>query len=211
MDILEGALPDYLIVIADIVFAIVFLYAVITAPWYKIKDNESSHVFFGLTIFTIVIWLVRSSVVNGIHFHLLMTTTLYLMFEWQFALFAVILVHIGVYVLDEIPLHLIPANVLLLAGVPILFTHYLLLFARRRLPPNFFVFVFVNCFFAAGASMLLIGLITIGMYFFFANSLVFQQLQNFLPFTLMMSFPESVMNCIIMIGMILYRLCWFAT
>ena len=211
MDILNGVLPEYLIIVADTVFVIVLLYAVLTAPWYKIIDSESSHVFLGATLFTVLIWLVRSDVVNGINFHLLMTSTLYLMFEWQFALFAIVIVHIGMYFYDAIPLQMIPINVLMLGCVPIFITLTLLQFARRKLAHNFFVYVFVNCFFAAGISMISVALLTVSLYYIFANAEIYRQLQSFLPFTLMISIPEAALNGIIMSGLIAYRPKWIAT
>lgn len=211
MDILDGVLPSFVIVLADILFAAVLLWALITAPWYKLKDNESSHVYFGAILLVVVLWFVRSNVVNGINFHLMATTTLYLMFQWQFAFLALVIVNLAVYLNGGISLELIPANALMLGGIPILMTHFLLILAQRKLPHNFFVFVFVNCFFAAALSMLGVSVISIGLYYFFANEGVFQQLQNFLPFTLMISIPEAALNGIFMSSLIAYKPAWIAS
>lgn len=211
MDILEGVLPAYLLVIADTVFAVLMFYAALTAPWYKIRESESSHVFLGACLLTGIIWLVRSDVVNGINFHLLCTTTLYLMFDWQFALFAIVIVNLGMYFNDAIALPLVPFNVLMLGGVPILVTRMLLIISRRYLPPNFFVYIFVNCFFSAALSMLAVAFATVSLYFFFAHHEVFQMLQNFLPFSLLLAIPEAAINGIIMSGLVAYRPAWVAT
>ncbi len=210
MDILEGALPSFCLVLADVIFAVVLLW-VITAPWHKLKDNESSHVYFGAILLLVFLWFVRSNVVNGVNFHLIGTTTLFLMFQWQFAFLALLIVNIGVYINDGITLSLIPSNVLLLGGVPILVTHFMLITALRWLQRNFFIFVFINCFFAAGLSMLAVSLISTVLYFLFANEEVFQQLQSFLPFTLMMSIPEAALNGIVMSSLIAYKPNWIAS
>lgn len=211
MDILEGVLPSFVIVLADILFVVILLWAFVTAPWYKLKDNESSHVYFAAILLVVVLWFVRSNVVNGINFHLMATTTLYLMFQWQFAFLALVIVNLAVYLNDGISLGLIPANALMLGGVPILITHFLLILAQKWLPHNFFVFVFVNCFFAAAFSMLGVSVISIGLYYFLANEEVFQQLQNFLPFTLMISIPEAALNGIMMSSLIAYKPTWIAS
>lgn len=211
MDILEGTLPSCVIVLADVLFAVFLSWALVTAPWYKLKDNESSHVYFAAILFVVGLWFVRSSVFNGINFHLLATTTLYLMFQWQFALLALLIVNLVVYLNDGISLALIPANVLLLAGVPILITHYFLIAAQKWLPHNFFVFVFVNCFFSAGLSMLAVSVVSIGLYYFLANEEFFYQLQNVLPFTLMLSIPEAALNGIFMSSLIAYKPSWVAS
>ncbi len=211
MEISDGILPWSLIFLADLVFFLVLVSAVITAPWYKIVDTESFHVFFTAVLVTTVIWLVRSSVVSGINFHLLITTTLYLMFQWQFAFFAVILVHMAIYLIDDLSLSLVPVNVLILGGVPMLVTSGLLVFARKALPRHFFIYIFVNCFFAAALSMLAVVSITISLYYFSADTQLHQQLHNFLLFGLMISIPEAVLNGIFMSGLIAYRPAWIAT
>ncbi|HBR98821.1 MAG TPA: hypothetical protein DD979_15820 [Gammaproteobacteria bacterium] len=211
MDILDGMLPAYVIGVADGLFLLVMGMAVFTAPWYKIVDSESSHVFFGVTLLVGIIWLMRSDVVNGINFHLLTTTTLYLMFGWQFAVFAIVLVNIGMYFSGLVPASLIPINVLLLGGVPVAVTSTLLRVSKKHLPHHFFIYIFVNCFFAGAASMLSVAIVTIALYYIFAHAAMFQGLQNFLPFSLLLAVPEAAINGILMSGMIAYRPAWVAT
>lgn len=211
MDIVEGALPAYVLIFADIVFAVFMLYAIITAPWYKILDNQSSHVFLGTVLMIGFFWLIRSDVLNDINFHLLLTTTLFLMFEWQFALFAIVIIHVGLYSIDVMPIDVAPINIVFLGLVPICITRTLLKLSKKYLPHNFFIYIFINCFFAAGMSMLCIAAMTSGLYYLFANDEIFQQLENFLPFSMLMAMPEAAINGICMSGLIAYRPIWVAT
>ncbi|MDO6461761.1 hypothetical protein Q4485_13705 [Granulosicoccaceae sp. 1_MG-2023] len=211
MNVLPGVLPSAVMWAAGLLFVLLMAQAARTAPWYKILDNESSHVFLGSVLLVGIIWLVRSSVFNGINFHLLASTALMVMFDWQFALFAVLLVHAGLYVLGAMPLSVIPLNVLICGAIPIFLTRAGLILAFRRLPHNFFIFVFLNCFLAAGLSMIAVALTTLGLYYFFAYESVYLNLQDFLPFTLMLAFPEAVLNGIVLSGLIAYQPGWIAT
>lgn len=211
MDVLQGALPSFVIVLADVVFALLVLWSLVSAPWYKLTDNESSHVYFAAILIVAGLWFVRSDVVGGVNFHLMASTALYLMFNWQFAFLAVIAINFAVYLNDGISLGLIPTNVLLLGGVPLLITHYLLIAAQKWLPHNFFVYVFVNCFFAAALSMFVVSLTSAGLYYFFASEAVFQTIQNVLPFVLMLSIPEAALNGIFMSSLIVYKPAWVAS
>lgn len=211
MNMLAGAMPAAVLWIASLLFLALMARAAWTAPWYKILDNESSHVFLGAVLLVGIIWLVRSSVFNGINFHLLASTALMIMFEWQFALFAVLIVHVGLYFFGAMPLSVIPINVLICGAIPIFLTRAGLILAFRHLPHNFFVFVFVNCFFVAGLSMVVVALTTLVLYFLFAYEAVYLGLQDFVPFTLMLAFPEAVLNGIILSGLIAYQPGWIAT
>ena len=211
MDVIPGALPDYLLWVANGLFALIMLQAIRTAPWHKILDNESSHVFFGTVLLLTVIWLVRSQISGGVSFHIIGATALYLMFQWQFAFFALLLVHGVLWFLGKFDATLLPLNMLILGGIPILLTHVLLKFSQARLPHNFFLYVFVNCFAAAGLSMLLAAGFSFLLYAIFADAAVMQYLQNFVPFAIMIAVPEAAVNGIAMSSLIAYRPMWVAT
>ena len=71
MDIPAGLLPGSYLWSAAVLYALFLCLALVTATWSKVVDNEASHVYFG-AIFMLIL--------------------LCLMFEWQFALFAVSIV-----------------------------------------------------------------------------------------------------------------------
>lgn len=210
MDVVSGSLPYVVLILSGILFTVLMLIAVFTAPWYKITDNSSSHIFLGLTLGVAVIWMLRASVMGEIHFHLLLTTSLYLMFGWQFALFSIVVVQVIITLAVGSPLHLLPINTLLLGGVPVLITGSLLVLSKQHLPHHFFVFIFINCFFAAGLSMFGMSMSTLGLYYFFSYDSVYQSIQDFFPFSILLSLPEAAINGILMSGFIAYRPSWVA-
>jgi len=87
----------------------------------------------------------------------------------------------------------------------------LLRLARRRLPLNFFVFVFINAFLAAGLSNVLVGLVTAllmlgsGVYDLEALS------YGYLAYLPLMLFPEGVINGSLISIFVAYRPHWVAS
>jgi uncharacterized membrane protein len=84
-------------------------------------------------------------------------------------------------------------------------------FARRSLPHNFFVYVYVNGFLAAGLSILGVGLlgalIMVGVDTASSEWLVYQ----YLPYLPLIFFAEATINGMIMTAMVALRPGWVAS
>lgn len=211
MDIPSHLLPDYLVYLGMGLFFLVLLGAVGTAPWFKIRDNDSLHVFLGAVVFLLVIWTMKAGIQPGLNFHLLGATALCLMFGWQFAFMALSLVIAGHALNGDIGWDVVPINALIMGGIPLLVTSALLRLAQRHLPLNYFVYIFVNAFFTAGLSSLAVALTSYVLYRY-TNTYPLNILhQQYLPFMLLIALPESTLNGITMTGMVVYRPEWVAT
>jgi uncharacterized membrane protein len=187
------------------------LLAVFTAPWSKIADNEASHVYFGAVVVVIVLWILRGGIQPGLDYHLLGVTSLVLMFEWQFAFMAVSLVLAFSTWTGPAGWQAFAVNALFMGAVPVLFTRLFLYVCQRRLPHNFFIYVFINAFLAGALSILLAGL---------ATALVQQSAgihpqdsitNNFLMILPMLMFGEGFLNGAAMSLVVAYRPQWVAT
>jgi len=114
----------------------------------------------------------------------------------------------------DIPAGLLPGSYLWSAAaifVPILFTRSFLYICQRRLPHNFFIYIFVNAFIAGGISMLMAGL---------ASALIQQQAgvhpadtigNNFLLVLPMLMFGEGFLNGAVITLAVAYKPQWVAT
>lgn len=194
-----------------LLFAIVTLAAVLTAPWFKIKESSSLHVFLGAVVFLLLLWSMRAGIQPGLNFHLLGTTALTLMFGWQFAWFAIILIVTGTTLNGAAGWEVLPLNVLLMGGVPILVTQTLLYLAQRFLPHNFFIYIFLNSFLAAGLSSLAVAFTAYSFYRYSGLYPIEILNQQFLPFMLLIALPESTLNGITMTGTVVYKPEWVAS
>jgi uncharacterized membrane protein len=98
-----------------------------------------------------------------------------------------------------------------MAALPVAVTWATLRFAERRLPPNFFVYVFVVAFFGAALSLVAAGLagalvLTLGGGR--AAGVVFG---DYVPYLAYLAFGEASLNGMAMTLLIVYRPRWVAT
>jgi uncharacterized membrane protein len=211
MDIPAGLLPDACLWLAALLYAPLLLFALLSAPWSKIADNEASNVYFGAIVALIVLWLLRGGIQPGLDYHLLGVTSLVLMFEWQFALMAVSLVLAVTTWAGPAGWQAFAVNALVMGAVPVLFTRTFLYACQRWLPHNYFIYVFLNAFLAGALSILLAGL----------STALLQQVagihpqdsisNNFLLILPMLMFGEGFLNGAAMSLVVAYRPQWVAT
>jgi len=180
------------------------------APWYKL-DSEALHVFLGAVVCLMVLWSLRAGVQPGLSFHLIGATAACLLFDWAFALLAMSLVLAGVTLSGQGDWPGFAVNLLLMAALPIAITRGLLTFAWRRLPDNFFIYVFVNAYLAAALSNIAVGLLATGLHAAAGSYPLGRLLEGFLPFFLLTALPEAVFSGVVMTGVVAYRPRWVAT
>lgn len=211
MDIPAGLLQGSMLWVLGLISGALMLLAVVTAPWEKFKHSDNRHVFFGAVVILVVIWSLRAGISPGQNFHLLGVTVLCLMFDWQFALIAVSMIVSGTTLNGAGSWETLGVNILLMGALPILLTRVILYLAQSYLPRNFYIYIFANAFFTAALASLLTGfaayllLSAAGAY----SAEVLQQ--EYLPFLLLMAFPEAFLNGLVMSVLVVYRPEWVST
>ena len=211
MDIPAHLISGTTLWVGYVLFALVMLAALLTAPWFKIRDSGALNVFLGAVVILMLLWTMRAGIQPGLNFHLLGATALTLMFGWQFAWFAITLIVTGTTLNGNAGWDALPLNVLLMGGLPILVSNTLLYLAQRFLPHNYFIYIFLNSFIAAGLSSLTVALAAYTLYRY--NGVYPAQILNsqYLPFMLLVALPESTLNGITMTGTVVYKPEWVAT
>jgi uncharacterized membrane protein len=138
-----------------VLHGLLLLMALASAPWSKIRDSEALNIYLATVVAVSLLWVMQGGIQAGLHYHLLGMTLLCLMFEWQFALLAASLIVAFTTWHGGAGLEALGLNMLLMGALPILFTRVLLYVSQRRLPHNYFIYVFINAFLAGALSMLL--------------------------------------------------------
>ena len=194
-----------------LLYAVLLLVAVLTAPWSKIRDSEAQHVYLATVLAISLLWVMRGGIQAGLHVHLLGMTLLCLMFEWQFALLAASLVVAFITWQGAAGWEAFGLNTLLMGALPVLFTRGLLYVCQRRLPHNYFIYVFINAFLAGAVSILLAGVASAWLQHVAgvqpANSIV----NDFLIILPMLMFGEGFINGGVMSLVVAYKPQWVAT
>lgn len=147
----------------------------------------------------------------GLSFHLLGATVFTLLMGPWLALLALSLVQLALLAAGLIDPLAIGLNVLLSYVPPVLLTAGVLRWARQRLAPNLFVYVFVNAFLTGAAGLLLAaacGLLALGLAGAYPAEYL---LGEVLPFYFLLAWSEAFTSGLVLAILIVYRPLWVAT
>jgi uncharacterized membrane protein len=158
-----------------------------------------------------VLWILRAGIEPGFNYHLLGVTALCLMFDWQFAVLAVSLVVIITTWQGPAGWQAFAVNTLVMGAVPILFTRILLYASQRLLTHNFFVYIFLNAFFAGALSMLACGLAAAALLTLANGHATGSTAGDYLQVIPLLMFGEAFLNGMAMTLLIAYKPRWVAT
>ena len=211
MDFPAQLFPASMLWIANAALIMVLVMAARAAPLGRLWNNEFTHVYFAACVVLLLLWNTRVGVLPALNFHLLGITTVTLMFGWAYAVFAVLLVTVGTLINQNGEWVSIGLSALIFGCIPILVTLSLLRFAHRKLPYNFFVYVYFNGFLAAGLSTLAASVVgALLMLLADAGNAGWLGYQLF-PFLPLIFFSEAFVNGMIMTAMVALRPGWVAT
>lgn len=211
MEIPDGLITPVYAWISGFLYASLLLFALLTAPWSKIRDNEAQHVFLGTIFMVSVLWRMQGGIQPGLDIHLLCITTICLMFEWQFALFAASIIVAVSTLLGPAGWSAYTLNIVFTGVIPIAFTRAFLYLCQRTLPHNYFIYVFLNAFLAGAISILLAGLASAGIQHLAEAHPPGIILENFVYILPLIMFGEAFINGGAMTLLVTYRPHWVAT
>ncbi len=198
----------------------VLVQAVRGAQWWRLRDPADLNVLLAATVGVMMIWLLNANFADdhlhfGLSLHLLGATLLTLMFGWAFAVLALGLILLLLTLVGSpsgsAALWTLPWDALLSTVVPVALSYRLFRFVDRRLPNNFFIYIFVCAFFGAAAAMGSVILATTlvhavsGTYGF--DSLAY----NYLPYGFLLMLPEAFHTGLLMTIFVVYRPQWVST
>lgn len=211
MDFPASLFPAGVLWPANALLVLVLAAALRHAPPGRLRSNEFTHVYFAACVVLLALWNTRVGVLPALNFHLLGVTAVTLMFGWAYAVFAVLLVCTGTLINQGGGWATLGLNVLVTGCLPILLTEQLLRLARRRLPHNFFVYIYINGFLAAGLSVVAVGLVgALLVLMVDARSSEWLNYQYY-PFFPLIFFSEAFTNGMIMTALVALRPGWVSS
>jgi len=189
----------------------IVIWVVWTAPWYKIRQSDSQHVFFGAVVALLIIWSINAGISPGLNFHFLGAMVFYLLFGWQFALIGFMLVLLGVTLNGSSGWETYSINCLFMGVIPISICHAIFSLSDSQLPNNYFVYVLVNGFLGAAVA-LFSCLLTSITFLVMTDTYSYERIAyEFLPFLPLMLFPEALLNGLMMSIFVAYCPRWVST
>lgn len=212
MNFTDGLFGDLWAYGAFLPYALLLSWAVRTAPWHRLADDERRHVWMGAIVVLTLLWSLKAGAKPGLHLHLLGATAFTLMFGRQLALIglSVVLaaVTLNAYLKGIEGWQVYALNALTLIAVPVFVAHLVLRFVERFLPPNIFIYFFVAAFFGGGLTAVSSGLFG-GLLFWLAGIYSFDLLiSDYLLFHILLGFSEAWLNGAAITLMVVYFPRW---
>lgn len=181
------------------------------APWRRFGADLPANAWAGGIFLLVALWSLQATVGDGYRFHLLGITAFTLAVGPALALTGsalavalLIAVRGGLWLNGGIAL-------LTMAALPVAVSWLVLRLAERRLPPNFFVYVFVAAFAGAALAYGAAGLAGAALLTLAAGvpaGLVFGE---YVPYLLYLAFGEATMTGMVLTLAVVYRPHWVVT
>lgn len=189
----------------------ILLYAVLRAPWHILREKESSNVLFATAFVILMVWQLKVVVAEGLTIHLLGTTILTLMFNWQAALIAHCLILLGTTLTSSADIQAFAINGLLTGVLPIAISFIIWRTNERYLPANYFIYIFVCAFFCAALCMIATGVASYTLLSAIDNQLAADTLDQYLLVFVPLMYPEAFLSGAMLSILVVYHPQWVAT
>lgn len=212
MNITESLLSGSWLWMANILYVSALLLAVWRSPWRVISANRGlQHLFFGATVLLLLMWSMRAGISPGLSIHFLGVTALTLILGWDLAILSASLVLLGMTLLGKESWQGFAVNGLCLVIIPAFLSHAIHQLVDKKLPKNFFIYLFLCGFLGSSVVIAVSGLmmsVVLWLDGVYPWSKITQEYVNYLP---LIMFPEGLMNGILMTGIMVFYPDWIRT
>lgn len=196
---------------AWVVWAPLFARSLFKAPWGRLGDSGQLNVWLGMIVLLTLVWSLQAGVKPGLSMHLLGATVFTLSFGPYLAFVGLSLVLLATSLNGGVGLFAYAINALLMAGVGVLLSQTLYRLVARFLPRHFFIYVFVNGFFAAALTVIGVGFVA-ALLLVVAGAYEWDYLATeYLPYFLLLGFSEAWLSGMLMTLFVIYRPHWVCT
>ncbi|HPO59812.1 MAG TPA: energy-coupling factor ABC transporter permease [Anaerolineaceae bacterium] len=209
-------LPDHLLPpawtwVGHVLFALVFLWVVRTAPWRRLKDAPLLNLWLGTSVVLMGIWSIKTGIKPGLNFHLLGATAFTLMFGPQLAIAGIGVVLLGVTLAGMSGWTGFSWNALLMGVLPVGVSYAIYRVADRKLPNHLFVYIFLNGFFGAALAIASTGIASTLLLHLAGVYPPGYLYGEYLPFYILIGWSEAVSTGAAVTLMAVYRPGWLST
>ncbi len=210
MNFSAALIPTIGLWIGNILYILLLSLAISEAPWYHLKDNKDIHVLLGSYVLLWLIWHLSAGVTQGMEFHLLLVTTLTLMFGWPLAILGTSLAQLGLTIEGQAQWASLALNTLCNGVIPVGVTYGIYWLTYMWLPRHFFIYIYVVAFAGSALAMLASRLVGI-MILLISGSYELNELGDEPLFIIVMLFPEAFTNGLLITILVVYRPQWVSS
>lgn len=194
-------------------YIVLLLLALWQADWPRLRNPSDANIWFASCVLLWLTWRLVGGVAihPGLEFHILMVTSVTLMFGWPFAIIAVSIAQAVLTLEGQAEWGAYALNTLCNGIVPVFTTFLLYRFIDRFLPRHFFVYIFLGAFLGGALSMVfsrLLGMLVLlssGAYELTDLS------RDYIFLLPVMLFPEAFLNGMVMTILVVFRPEWVSS
>ncbi|UCH53509.1 MAG: energy-coupling factor ABC transporter permease [Pseudomonadota bacterium] len=211
MNLPDGVLGAGWLWLGALVVLPLWLFAMWNRPWRALADNTRLHLFLGSCVGWMMLWLLKAGVAPGLNAHLLGATWFTLLFGWRLAVLGLSVVLLGATLAGTSGTTTFALNACAMVIAPVLAAQGAHRFIERYLPRHLFVFLFASGFFNAALSMVVS--VTFASALLASSGLyTWDRLASeFLPFALLLAFPEAFVTGAGLSYFVVYHPAWVAS
>lgn len=180
--------------------------------WPKLRDERTyQHLVFASLAALAVIWSIQAGIKDGLQLHFLLLTTLVLCHGWRIALWLGNVPLLALFLQNKLSW---PDSGLFFISqllLPVLFSYALFLWSYHRLSRQLFVYLFVAGFIGAALSIVLQLTATAGLLWLEGRYDWTTIYDNYLLFSLLIWFPEALLNGAALTLLAVYKPEWLRT
>jgi len=176
-----------------------------------LNNKPSQHVFFGAMVALLLMWKVKAGISPGLGFHHLGATMFTLMFGWPLALLGLSSIMLISALLQHNEILSLGINGLLSVAIPIFVSYGILRLSQKRLPANYFVYIYVVAFFGAGIAVAVSRLTAIALLSLVQAYPDSQLVTESLVYVPLFMFPEAFITGLLTSAFVIYRPDWVMT
>lgn len=189
-----------------------FFYAAIKAPWKRLLNQpEISNLWLGMIVLLSFVWQLRAGVKPGLSLHLLGVNLFALCFGWELALIGLSLVLFAATLNGDSGYLAFGVNAWLLVIFPLSFSVGFTRVIQKKLPANFFVFIFLNGFAGAALCVILVGFLSsvaLALLEVYATGYLFEE---YFPYFVLLAFSEAWITGMLVTLFAVYQPGWMVS
>jgi uncharacterized membrane protein len=205
-------IPLELLWFSNILFAIILLFAAKNCDFKKfLKNTPNQHVYFGAMVILFLLWGIKAGISPGLGFHHLGATLFTLMFGWPLAIFGLGIIMFASMLTQHNEWLSLGLNGCLSIVIPVFTSYAILKLSQKTLPDNFFIYIFVAAFFAAGiavAASRLASIVVLSLVSAYPDT---RLIEESLLLTPLFMFPEMFITGMLVSIFVVYKPQWMIT
>lgn len=176
-----------------------------------LNNKPSQHVYFGAIVALLLLWKIKAGISPGLGFHHLGAMMFTLMFGWPLALLGISSIMLISVLLQHHEVLSLGINGLLSVALPVFVSYGILRLSQKRLPDNFFIYIFVVAFFGAGIAVAASRLSAIALLSLVQAYPDSQLVSESLVYVPLFMFPEAFITGFLISAFVVYKPDWVMT